>query len=411
MTVSQPSRIQQNDFDKASPPKKNEKQIINDKNTFTMKKRLMLAVSCLSLCACTMADDLHVSGKLTNLGNDTLVAMTYTGNSVDQTVKVVGNDGTFDFRVNVSEPMNLLLRINRPKREGAVPMAGYAMVTAVPGEDLKITGTLDNFQVDGSTFYKQWGECHLLSASFNEGVKNLQRDYESKVKAGANRDSLEEVVDKAYNEMRASLSDVTLKFIKSHSDYEACVCILKNVDKAQYKEAIAALSPTVREGRLKKLVDNYATSSQNSIDREEAKKKVAEGAVAPDFTLKSIDGKDISLSSLKGKTVVLDFWGSWCGWCIKGMPKMKEYYAKYKGKLEILGIDCNDTDKKWRDAVEKHQLPWLHVRNEGAADVTVLYGIEGFPTKIVVDAEGKISKVVVGESEDFYTYLDQLLSK
>ena len=61
--------------------------------------------------------------------------------------------------------------------------------------------------------------------------------------------------------------------------------------------------------------------------------------------------------------------------------------------------------------MKKHELPWLHVRNESATDVTVLYGIEGFPTKIIIDPEGKISKVAVGESEDFYTYLDQLLSK
>lgn len=159
------------------------------------------------------------------------------------------------------------------------------------------------------------------------------------------------------------------------------------------------------------MIDNYAARSQKTLDREAAKKKVAEGNPAPDFTLKSIDGRDISLSSLKGKAVVLDFWGSWCGWCIKGMPKMKEYYAKYKDKLEILGIDCNDTDQKWRDAVKKYELPWLHVRNEGTPDVTVLYGISGFPTKIVVDATGKISKVVVGESEEFYKYLDELLGK
>ena len=54
----------------------------------------------------------------------------------------------------------------------------------------------------------------------------------------------------------------------------------------------------------------------------------AEG-MAPDFTLNDINGKPLALSSLRGKYVVIDFWGSWCGWCIKGIPKMKEYYAKY----------------------------------------------------------------------------------
>ena len=374
-------------------------------------KRFMLAVSCLSLSACMLADDLHVSGNLSDVGNDTLIAMTYLNNSVDQTMKVVGKDGAFDFHMDVKEPAPLVLQVRHPLKDGQQPMAAYAVLMAVPGENLKVTGSFSNYQVDGSAFYKDFEQCRKVSASFEEGVKNLQRDYSAKMEQGANPDSLEKVINKAYEELKANLSDATLKYIKAHPDMEACVSMLDNVDVENYKEVLAALSPAVREGRMKGLVDHFADYAQKALEREAAKKNTVEGNVAPDFTLKSIDGKNISLSSLKGKVVVLDFWGSWCGWCIKGMPKMKEYYAKYKGKLEILGIDCNDTEQKWRDAVKKHELPWLHVRNEGNPDVTVLYGISGFPTKIVVDAEGKISKVVVGESEDFYTYLDQLLGK
>lgn len=374
-------------------------------------KRFMLAVSCLSLSACMMADDLHVSGNLSDVGNDTLIAMTYLNNSVDQTMKVVGKDGAFDFHMDVKEPAPLVLQVRHPLKDGQQPMAAYAVLMAVPGENLKVTGSFSNYQVDGSAFYKDFEQCRKVSASFEEGVKNLQRDYSAKMEQGANPDSLEKVINKAYEELKANLSDATLKYIKAHPDMEACVSMLDNVDVENYKEVLAAFSPAVREGRMKGLVDHFADYAQKALEREAAKKNTVEGNVAPDFTLKSIDGKNISLSSLKGKVVVLDFWGSWCGWCIKGMPKMKEYYAKYKGKLEILGIDCNDTEQKWRDAVKKHELPWLHVRNEGNPDVTVLYGISGFPTKIVIDAEGKISKVVVGESEDFYTYLDQLLGK
>ena len=129
---------------------------------------------------------------------------------------------------------------------------------------------------------------------------------------------------------------------------------------------------------------------------------------APDFTLNDIDGKPLTLSSLRGKYVVLDFWGSWCIWCIKGMPKMKEYYAKYAGKMEILGIDCNDSEDKWKAAVAELQLPWLHVYNNGDSQLLEKYGIEGFPTKVVIDPEGRIANVIVGEDPAFYTYLDKL---
>lgn len=376
-----------------------------------MKKTFILAVTCLALSSSCMADDLHVSGNLSELGNDTLVAFTYHDRQPGQKVKVMGKDGAFDFKVPVDQPENLVLQVRRPKSSTAEPMRSYLMLAAMPGEDLKVTGSFSKYELGGSTYYQQLEQCRKAVSFFEEGSWNIQVQYEEKLKQGADRDSLEKALNVTFDELKKKASDESLAYIKQHPDQEACEYLFSYVSDERYKEAIAALSPAVREGRLKSRIEAYADKAQKSLDREEAKKKVAEGNTAPDFTLKSIDGKDISLSSLKGKTVVLDFWGSWCGWCIKGMPKMKEYYAKYKGKLEILGIDCNDTDQKWRDAVKKHELPWLHVRNEGNPDVTVLYGISGFPTKIVIDPAGKISKVVVGESEDFYKYLDETLGK
>ena len=130
---------------------------------------------------------------------------------------------------------------------------------------------------------------------------------------------------------------------------------------------------------------------------------------APDFTLNDLNGKPLTLSSLRGKYVILDFWGSWCGWCIKGIPQMKEYYQKYAGKFEILGIDCNDPEEKWKAAVEKYELPWLHVYNpRGDSKVLEQYEIQGFPTKIIVGPDGKIVKTIIGEDPAFYTFLDEL---
>ena len=116
--------------------------------------------------------------------------------------------------------------------------------------------------------------------------------------------------------------------------------------------------------------------------------ETTDDGLAPDFELPDLQGNPLKLSSLRGKYVVLDFWGSWCVWCIRGIPAMKEAYTKHKDKMEILGIvRCSDDF-----------LPTLGQ----------LYQIEGFPTKVVIDPEGKIAKVVVGEDPEFYTYLDEL---
>ncbi|MBQ2179054.1 MAG: TlpA family protein disulfide reductase [Prevotella sp.] len=139
----------------------------------------------------------------------------------------------------------------------------------------------------------------------------------------------------------------------------------------------------------------------------------ADAGLAPDFELPDLQGNPLKLSSLRGKYVVIDFWGSWCIWCIRGFPHMKEAYAKYKDKMEILGVDCNDTESKWKAAVEEYALPWLQVRcpDEQLQTLASQYNVEGFPTKVIIDPQGKIVKVVVGEDPAFYTFLDGLFSK
>lgn len=137
----------------------------------------------------------------------------------------------------------------------------------------------------------------------------------------------------------------------------------------------------------------------------------SEGVEAPEFTLNDLGGNPLSLSSLRGKYVILDFWGSWCVWCIKGFPKMKEYYTKYPDVFEILGIDCRDTEAKWKAAVLEYELPWLHVYCPKESTLLNEYGVAGFPTKIIIDPEGKIYKTYIGEDPAFYTTLDELFGK
>ena len=172
-----------------------------------------------------------------------------------------------------------------------------------------------------------------------------------------------------------------------------------------------SISSAVRDGRCKPLYQAPIDKAEAYAKREaEAEKLQAAGREAPDFTLNDLKGQPLSLSSLRGKYVILDFWGSWCGWCIKGFPKMKEYYKKYAGKFEILGVDCNDTEEKWRKAVSNEQLPWLHVYNPRDSKVLSDYGVQGFPTKIIIGPDGKIVKTIVGEDPAFYTFLDELFA-
>ena len=155
------------------------------------------------------------------------------------------------------------------------------------------------------------------------------------------------------------------------------------------------------------------TVEADAVKTEVQQMEDVQADLAPDFELPDLQGNPLKLSSLRGKYVVLDFWGSWCIWCIRGIPRMKEAYSKYKDKMEILGVDCQDTEEKWKAAVEEHQLPWLQVRcpEDYLQTLGQQYRIQGFPTKVIIDPEGRLVKVVVGEDPAFYTFLDQLFAK
>ena len=155
-----------------------------------------------------------------------------------------------------------------------------------------------------------------------------------------------------------------------------------------------------------------ATTAQDSLEDEHLAKfvKLQPGEDAPRFTLRASDGKELSLTDIKGKYIVLDFWGSWCGWCIHGFPKMKEYYQKYSGRMEIIGMAYGDTQESWTKALAENQLPWKNVIDPTDSMIPK-YGVHSMPTKVVIDPEYKIVNVFVGETEDFYTQLDELMKK
>ena len=134
------------------------------------------------------------------------------------------------------------------------------------------------------------------------------------------------------------------------------------------------------------------------------------GSLVPNFTLPNKDGENVSLSDFKGEYVVLDFWGTWCGYCLKGIPKMQDYYSKYKNKVEFINIGCRDNKQVWLKTVEKFKIEGVNLFAEND-EVPDKLGVVGYPTKIVIDKEGKIISKTIGESDEFYAKIDELFNK
>jgi thiol-disulfide isomerase/thioredoxin len=140
----------------------------------------------------------------------------------------------------------------------------------------------------------------------------------------------------------------------------------------------------------------YTQLGQRIMKSIENSKKTGINQLAPDFEKKDKDGKIVKLNDYKGKYVLIDFWGSWCGPCRVSHPHLVELYKEYSSKgLQFIGIAHENTDgkKDWLDALDKDGLVWTQIlNNEGIDknDVISLYNITAFPTKILINPDGKI---------------------
>jgi thiol-disulfide isomerase/thioredoxin len=132
---------------------------------------------------------------------------------------------------------------------------------------------------------------------------------------------------------------------------------------------------------------------KNLTSRVNELKRLAIGQEAPEITLSSLDGTPKSLSSLRGKYVLIDFWASWCGPCRKENPNVVRMYAKFKNKgFEIFGVSLDNAGDKWKEAVQKDNLTWVHVSDllGWQSSAAQLYQVRGIPFTVLLDKEGKI---------------------
>ena len=347
-----------------------------------MKKYILISSALLSMMSCA-AENKDVTVTLPadgpdkivvhhDLVSDMLSARRRTDlRTVSDTITSV--DGKFTFSLDPKGPAHYMLEISDEN---------VADFYASPGESINVAvETLSpiEYSVSGTQLTEDITAIEKLTAP-------LDKEYAAMTSSG------QQPSEAQMKDLMERYDTTLASFLSKNPDSPAVAYVLLNMRGEDFLNAYGNMTAKAKESILMPFVERQAEAARETIEMQKKREAMLNGTTeAPAFTLKDLQGKDVSLSEFRGKWVILDFWGSWCGWCIKGMPRLKEAYKEYVGKVEIIGIDCNETDQAWRDGVAKYELPWVNLYNPKDSGLLEQYLVEGFPTKVIISPEGKIA--------------------
>lgn len=377
-------------------------------------KSLMVSLGLL-LSFAAFAQEYKVKVKLNNPENYQLRMAYFVDDNVVIDSNAVAENGWMVFKGKVEEPIvaNMFMpgnpALSISVQGGVIP--GPYLNFFLTNEEIEITGdanTIYAAKVVGGQANKDWVKIKDEETALEgQSWEAIKRAYSNMTDT-----ALMQAASQSYMEISNKRLELQKKFIAENPNSLVSMYFLSGmINSMPFEELNAAYD---------KQADVY---KQVSYGRELGKKievmqQTAIGNSAIPINKKDINGNPITLETLKGKYVLLDFWGSWCGPCRASHPHMKELYAKYKDKgFEILGIaferskDLEDSKKSWKKAIEEDGMTWIQVLNnedQEIFDAVKAYGVNAFPTKLLLDKEGKIIARYVGENKELDEKLKEI---
>lgn len=376
--------------------------------------RQLFSVLCIVLClACDGKREVFVlQGKLEGGGDKMAFDYDSLGHRAHASVEL--QDGEFSLALNLSEPQVVRGIFSdghfwKKARRGFIPCnASYLLFVAQPGQKLEAKGRLTKDFVD---IYPGGDEENAVFRKYTSALHPVLNDYVNLLVRDAVDTTLTEQdkaeIRKQSEEYEAALQRIRMAFLEKHVSSVGGLWLME--DMLIRKQ----LSMEEAERLFRQVDGRYAdlTYYKNVSTRIQGAKQTAVGQPAPSIkTERTYDGQPFDLEAWRGKYVLVDFWGTWCGACIAGMPEMKKFAAKHEGKLMLLGIAKESDEQRWRKYLDTSEWDWKQiVSGKGEENYVLRFNVQGFPTKILIGPDGRILKRLVGEEPGFYEELEQLI--
>lgn len=297
-------------------------------------------------------------------------------------------DGKFMIKGTVSMPMKAFVLLgqngdNLKSRPNPDQIAIYLENGIV---EINTPDSLIRAKISGTPLNRDQQELMSFTMPLKLTEAKMNADF-IKTKDTESQAQLQEVM----GQLAKTRMQLQEDYIKRHPNSLVSLNLLRSaIDPNQNPEKATALF-NILSADLKR-----SAAGQSFLNKMGKAKDLSVGNMAPDFVLKNTKGQDISLSSFKGKYVLVDFWASWCGPCRRENPNVVKAYEKYKAKnFTILGVSLDGGENakaKWIDAITKDGLNWEQVSDlKGWESQAVqIYQISAVPTNFLLDPTGKI---------------------
>jgi len=346
-----------------------------------MRNVIVILVFALAFFSCQSAkNEFSINGSIAGIETGKVYLQKISDGKPITVDSAIVTSGKFTFKGKMVTPDLRLLRLNAKDYLAQFFLENANIIVKANKDSLRSTKIIGSPSQDIFQIYIN--EMDKL----NKDVTALQEKYQEAMTTGNTNAAEKAKID--YQAMIDNNKVYTKNFVKEHSNSVVAAFI-----------TLAQLANQIEIGELDSITSKFApeiSQTEYVVKLKElikSQKKTEVGAVAPDFTMNDPDGKPITLSSLHGKVVLVDFWASWCGPCRQENPNVVRLYQQFHTKgFEILGVSLDRNKDEWLKAIKADQLTWIHVSDlqfwQNAA--ARLYAVNSIPQSFLLDKEGKI---------------------